>query len=80
MESPLKQWREKQGLTQSDVGYMAGVAQSHITEVEKGRVQLGEKLESFLENKGDEAREVIRLHSLYMEYIKGKLESKIKMG
>lgn len=77
MESPLRQWRDKSHLTQSDLAYMAGVAQSHVTEVEKGRVALGEKLEALLKRIGDDAEEIIRLHPLYMEFVKQELVSKL---
>lgn len=78
MESPLKQWRKKKGIKQSDLAASAGISQSHVSEAEKGRAPLGEKLESLLKISGQNGRDVIELHLIYLEFIKRELLSKIE--
>ena len=78
MESPLALWRRKMGLTQTDLGKIARVSQSHISEVEAGVAEIDELLADFLKRMAQratsapakEAEKVLREQAQYIHFVK----------
>lgn len=78
MESPLRLWRESLKITQFELADLAGVSQSHITQVENGHINLGEKLEAFMRKTGGDALEVLSKHKNFIDDSKEQIQTKIK--
>jgi len=67
MESPFRELRSRLGLTQPQIASIAGVRQSHISEVENGLSPLGEKLEAFLKEISEDVMMLKERHRQFME-------------
>lgn len=78
MESPLKIWRERLGISQAALADISGVNRTHISDVENGHAVLGDKLEAYLEKTGGDALELKKRQDLYMSFIKEELQAKIE--
>ena len=77
VKSPFKELREQLKMTQPDITTLTHVPQSHICQVEKGRVDLGERLEGFidfLETTGRDTHDVKTRHREFMKEKKRELE------
>jgi len=67
MESPFRELRNRLGLTQPEMAAIAGVGQSHISEVENGLAALGDKLEAFLEGISEDVATLKERHDRFMQ-------------
>ena len=67
-DSPTKRIRERLQLTQTQFAAIAGVSKGHMSEVEAGIAQLGEKIEGFLAELFIDVERVKRKHEKYIEF------------
>jgi transcriptional regulator with XRE-family HTH domain len=80
MESPLVKWRKALGFTQQELALISEISSSKISEIEHGFLPLGEDMENFLKEVGEEAITVIDQHEAFREYKKKELRKKIHAG
>jgi transcriptional regulator with XRE-family HTH domain len=76
--SPLKELRQKFGLTQLDFANLAGVEQSHVSKVECGHADLGGKLRKFLKDAGMDLGAFEKRQKAFMEEKRNKLREGFK--
>ena len=71
MESPLAEWRHRIGIKQKMLARLAGVSQSHISKVERGKANISAALAAYLARVGEGALLLVHKQKVYVEYRKG---------
>lgn len=78
MDSPLKKLRETLELSEQELATLAGVSQGHVSNVERGIADLGDKLEVFLTKIKADVTKIINCHKLFMEARRKEMQSKLQ--
>lgn len=77
MESPVKQLRQRLGLSQDDFSQQVGVSQSYLSNVERGIAPVKGKLRRYLEEVAEDASDVAEKQEEFIEAHKAETFQKV---